>query len=201
MRNTIHDQSERYICLLSPHPIAADLVHYLDQSAASMGGFFVPIYRGPNLGKPMHVSLAAPDHMPDILTMIRALSAFHGDDATISPHQAYDAFFGPHPQATALIAKDGDAIVGYAGLTSALTLHTGFPRIDVHHLFVVEEWRAKGVGKALIAKARDIAIERKAQGLTIGTDPNNKVSQAAYRGMGLKEFNGTGPRFWIELGD
>jgi hypothetical protein len=66
------------------------------------------------------VTLAAAPDLPDILAMIRALSAFHGDTAQVTKAQLHHAFFGPVPVATALIAKLNGTAIGYAGLIPTL---------------------------------------------------------------------------------
>jgi GNAT superfamily N-acetyltransferase len=102
--------------------------------------------------------------------------------------------------ATALIAKLEGEPVGYAGLTPTMVLHEGKIRIDIHHLYVKERARSKGVGKALIEAATAHAKATGATRLTIGTDPNNATAIAAYRAMPiLEEITGGGPRFRVDL--
>ncbi len=141
---------------------------------------------------------ARPRDLPDILDMVRALSAFHGDVATISLESLQWALF-ESGQATALLAERRSDVIGYAGLTNTVTLHTGQSRIDIHHLYVAERHRSSGVGRALIDAAKRKALEIGAVGLTIGTDPRNAVAVAAYRAMGLEELTGVGTRFWIPV--
>ncbi len=148
----------------------------------------------------MKISQATPQDLPQIHAMIGALSAFHGDTATITLAQLETALFQSE-LSMALVAREGDILVGYAGLNFTITLHTGAPRIDIHHLYVAQDHRAKGVGRALIAAAKTVAQAKGARGLTIGTDPDNAVSQAAYRAMGLEEITDAGPRFWIAASD
>lgn len=144
--------------------------------------------------------LATAEDLPDIHAMICALSDFHGDTATITTDLLSDAFFGPCPSATALVATQGGEPVGYAGLTWNLVLHSSCVRIDIHHLFVHKDHRGKGIGTALIAQAKTIAIARKAVRLTIGTAPDNAISIAAYHAMpALTEITGKGPRFSVDL--
>jgi phosphinothricin acetyltransferase len=147
----------------------------------------------------MKVDLARPSDLADILRMIRALSAFHDETATVTLEQLQIAFFGNAPSSTALIAREGANVVGYAGVNHTITLHSGVPRYDIHHLYVAETHRGRGVRKALITRAKEIGEQNGAKGLTIGTDPKNSSAQAAYRAMGLKEISDTGPRFWIPL--
>lgn len=141
--------------------------------------------------------LARPSDLPAILTMIRALSVFHGDTATVTLEQLQNAFFGHARQSTALVMRGRDVVIGYAGLNHTVTLHSGVPRIDIHHLFVTEDNRRRGVGRALILKAKEIGEAAGARGLSIGTAPDNLTAQAAYRAMGLAKIPNAGPRFWI----
>lgn len=73
------------------------------------------------------ISLARPADLPDILSMIRALSKFHGDEAKVDLATLQDIFFGVAPRATALIARSADQALGYAGLTPT-TVCTKGPR-------------------------------------------------------------------------
>lgn len=146
------------------------------------------------------ITFATPNDLPAILEMVRALSAFHGDEAAVTFAQLDDMFFGPAPMATALIAKQNDTPVGYAGLTPTMVIHDGKIRIDIHHLFIHEGHRAQGIGKALIAAAKAHAQTLGATRLTIGTAPDNAESIAAYTAMPeLTEMTGGGPRFKVNL--
>ena len=146
----------------------------------------------------MRVNPAQPTDLPRIHEMITALSAFHSDIATVTLPQLEQALF-TSGLSTALLAYDADLVVGYAALNFTIALHTGAPRIDIHHLYVDKDHRTKGVGRALISAASAIAREKGAQGMTIGTDPKNRSAQAAYRAMGLHEITDAGPRFWIPV--
>jgi ribosomal protein S18 acetylase RimI-like enzyme len=139
--------------------------------------------------------------LAQIQKLIRALSAFHGDAATVTLEQLQDIFFDAQAKAKAYVAREGDVMIGYAGVLETTTIHSAIPRFDIHHLHVVENRRSKGVGRALIAAATADAAARGAKGLTIGTAPQNATAQAAYRAMGLEEITDAGPRFWIALGD
>lgn len=143
--------------------------------------------------------MASPKHLPSIQQLIRALSAFHGDTAQVSLEQLQTIFFGNQPKGTAWIAIADRQIIGYAGLLETVAIHSAIPRFDIHHLFVVDAWRSKGIGKQLIAATKAYATDRGARGLTIGTDPRNASAQRAYRAMGLEEITDAGPRFWIPI--
>jgi GNAT superfamily N-acetyltransferase len=146
----------------------------------------------------MHVTPALRSDLPRIHEMICALSAFHGDEATVTMERLEDVLF-TSGLSTAFVAREGDALIGYAGLNFTTEIHSGRTRIDIHHLFIEENHRAKGVGRALITTAKELGRAQGAKGVTIVTAPNNETAQAAYRAMGLKEITDAGPRFWIPV--
>ena len=147
------------------------------------------------------IRIANPADLPVLITMIRALSGVHGDTAKITDEGLHEILFGSGARAFALIAEQDGMPVGYAGIIRIPTLHSGVDRFDIQHLFVSDGQRGKGVGKALIAQARDIAKAAGAKGLTIGPAPQNTAAQATYRAMGYAEVTGVGPRFWIPCDD
>jgi len=126
------------------------------------------------------ITRARPSDLSDIQSMIRALSAFHGEEAAVTLSGLQDIFFGAAPMGIAFIARMKGRAVGYAGLTPTMVLHDGKIRLDIHHLYVTERARSKGVGKALIAAARVYALDTGATRLTIGTDASNATAIAAY---------------------
>ena len=76
---------------------------------------------------------------------------------------------------------------------------TGGTGHDINHLFVAEWRRRAGIGRALIAAARQISRAAGAEFLTIGTQVGNLGAQSAYHAMGLEELPASGPRFAIAL--
>lgn len=141
---------------------------------------------------------ARPRDLPRMQELIKQLSAFHGDEAQVTLEQLQNFFFGPAPKGIAFLARIDGETIGYAGVLETVAIHSAIPRFDIHHLHVIEGMRSQGVGRKLIAAAKEYAAGCGARGLTIGTDPRNAAAQAAYRAMGLKEITEAGPRFWIE---
>ena len=145
------------------------------------------------------VAMARPADLPHIQKLIQALSAYHGDTAQVSLEWLQRMFFDEEDRATAFVARDGTRLVGYAGVTHKIVLHSGRERFDIQHLYIIEAWRGRGVGKALIEAARQFAQARGATGLTIGTDPANTAAQAAYLAMGMEDITTGNPRFWLPV--
>ena len=150
--------------------------------------------------KEIAIRLARTADLPDILSMIRALSAFHGDEASTTLELLQDRMFGPRARATAFIAERQGRMAGYAAMTHLVGLHEAAPRGDIQHLYVSEACRGTGIGRALITAVAKWAAAQGVATLTIGTDPANTSAQAAYRAMGLDEITNPGPRFRVPPG-
>ena len=144
------------------------------------------------------ITPVTPKDIPALLAMIRKLCAFHGDTCVMGLADTQATFIGG--PLTGFIAKAGGRPVGYAALEPHWRpMHQG-PLIDIAHLYVEEAQRGRGIGRALIAAARDHANSIGACRLVIGTHPDNAAAAAAYRAMGLAEITQTpGPRFAITL--
>ena len=146
------------------------------------------------------ITPARPSDLPDIHTMIRALSAFHGDTAQVSLANLQDILFGDTSNTYVLVASSARGPLGYAAITQTMVIHEGKPSLNIHHLYVHETHRANGIGTALINAAKSHANRIGATRLTIGTDPRNATAIAAYRAMPLlTENTGAGARFRVDL--
>ena len=139
-----------------------------------------------------------PRDIIDLRAMIAKLCAFHGDPCHLGLAEAQRRFIGG--PLCALIARDGAAPAGYAVLEPRWRPMERGDCLDIAHLFVEERVRGRGIGRALIAAARDHAAAQGATRMTIGTAATNVQAAAAYRAMGLEEIKVThGPKFDITL--
>ena len=144
---------------------------------------------------------ARPGDLPTLVALIRALAAHHGDDAPLGLATARRLFCDSGAPAIALLAARPikDDVVGYAALLDLPDLRDGSLRMLIDHLYVVPEARGHGIGTALVRAAADIAREKGATRLRIGTDPDNPAAARAYRAMGFVELPLPGPAFLVPL--
>ena len=149
----------------------------------------------------LSIDMATPRDLPRLQQLIRELSTFHDDKAGVTLEQLQAIFFDDGAQALAFVARQGGVIIGYAGVQRKINIHAAQPMFDIQHLYVCQKHRAQGVGRALIAAVKAHASASGADGVTIGTAPDNKTAQAAYRAMGLAKMTDAGPRFWIEIAE
>lgn len=145
-----------------------------------------------------NIAKATPKDITDLMEMIRKLCAFHDDPCHLGMAQAQAQLIdGP---LVCFIAHANRMRVGYAVLEPHWQPMRVGPCFDIAHLFVSEAYRGHGIGRALIAAAKDHANALGAARLTIGTSPDNPSAAAAYRAMSLHELtNQSGPRFSVPL--
>ena len=134
--------------------------------------------------------------------MLIELAAHHGDVATITP-PVLRALLCDDAGLRGLVAFPVDRPsrhpVGYALLSRRVDLITGRTGYDIAHLFVQDVFRGQGIGRALVAAARGVALAEGCARLTICTHPSNTGAAQAYRAMGLMERPTPGPSFAVAL--
>jgi GNAT superfamily N-acetyltransferase len=91
---------------------------------------------------------------------------------------------------------EGDSVIFLAmvnGLTVGFTqLYPSFSSVSMkrlwilNDLFVAQVARKRGVGEALLERAREFAVETNAKGLTLETAHDNRTAQSLYERMGWK---------------
>lgn len=93
----------------------------------------------------------------------------------------------PHHVEKALLAEMDGQLVGFAGLRIVPALFYPTPQAELTELFVIEAYRRRGVGRALIAFAEALAQELGAESLLILTDLDNVAAQALYHAAGYED--------------
>ena len=96
------------------------------------------------------IRAATPADLPELVAMVQALAAHHGDTSQISEAALARDLFAPQPWLQALVAEGSKRLIGYAALTQLTRLQYGQRGFDIHHLFVVADHRGRGLGKPLI---------------------------------------------------
>ena len=150
--------------------------------------------------RPPVVRKMKPQDRVAVYGMVHALAAHHGDDATLTHAQLADMTGGGCPWITVLVATLADCPVGFAALCPLVKLHFGQRGMDLHHLYVAEPHRSRGIGRALVEAALTEAAAQDCHYMIIGTDPKNTAAQKAYAAMGFDAANVPGPRFKKVIG-
>lgn len=123
-----------------------------------------------------------------ILTFVRALAAFErAPDAVVATEEGLlrDGF-GPKPYYSCLIADHDGQPAGFALFFYNYSTWMGRPGIYVEDLFVLPEFRGRGVGKALLQRVAAIALEKGCQRLQWEVLDWNTPAIDFYRAMGAE---------------
>jgi GNAT superfamily N-acetyltransferase len=89
-----------------------------------------------------------------------------------------------HGQSTLFIAQDGDEVLGFAQLYPTFSSLSMARAYVLNDLFVVEDGRRRGGGKALIAAATAYAKVVGACSMSLSTARTNRGAQALYQSCG-----------------
>jgi GNAT superfamily N-acetyltransferase len=87
----------------------------------------------------------------------------------------------------AILAEVNGQIVGMAGLRLAPGLFYPEPQAEVTELYVLPDFRHKGVGRALLEKAEALARQAGANELLIRVDAENEPARLLYHSLGYEE--------------
>jgi GNAT superfamily N-acetyltransferase len=124
--------------------------------------------------------------VPVILRMIRALAEYEQltHEVTATEDDLKQSLFGPHPAGEVLLAYSGEMPIGFALFFHNFSTFLGRRGLYLEDLFVVPEWRGKGVGKQLLAHIATIAESRKCGRMEWAVLDWNESAIAFYRRMG-----------------
>ena len=124
--------------------------------------------------------------VPIILEMIKALAEYEQltHEVVATEDDLRQSLFGPRPAGEVVLAYAGDTPIGFALFFHNFSTFLGRHGLYLEDLFVVPEWRGKGVGKQLLAHVASIAESRKCGRLEWAVLDWNESAIAFYRRMG-----------------
>lgn len=102
------------------------------------------------------------DDVPLIADLIRGLARFERleDQVVMTEEKLTDTLFGERRYAETLIAEEEGEPVGFALFFHNYSTFLAQPGIYLEDLFVVPERRGGGIGRALLARLAQIAVDR-----------------------------------------
>ena len=134
---------------------------------------------------------ATRDDVPLLLTLVRALATYEKKPHSVVASEAdllRDAF-GPQPKFRALIALWNDEPAGYASFFYFYSTFQGRAALFLEDLFVLDKFRAKGIGKALLAEVAKLALQEKCYGMRWEVLDWNRPAIQFYERLGATFLN------------
>ena len=110
----------------------------------------------------IQIRAATIEDAPFILELIRELAEYErlSHEVTATGQQIRDTLFGPRPAAEVLLASFDGASVGFAVFFTTYSTFVAKPGLYLEDLFVKPHARGKGIGRALLARLAQVAMER-----------------------------------------
>ena len=110
----------------------------------------------------MSIRFATPADLGTIDTLIRALAEYErlSDQVTMDRQELGEYLFGKRRFAEVLIAEEHSVATGFALFFHNFSTFLGKPGIYLEDLFVLPDKRGLGVGRALLKRLAEVAVER-----------------------------------------
>lgn len=123
-----------------------------------------------------------------LLPLIAAYQRFYeAEDVDEGRNRAFfRRFLAPSDDGLLLGARSEGRLVGYACLYRHFSSLEAVETVLMNDLYVEEEYRSRGVGRALIEASAEVARERGAPYLEWATAPDNETAQRLYDSTGAE---------------
>ena len=129
--------------------------------------------------------------VPLILSLITALADYerlaHEVEATEAGLR--ESLFGAAPRAEAVIARVGGEAVGFAVWFHSYSTFLARPGLHLEDLFVLPEWRGRGVGRALLRHLARVAVDRDCGRMEWSVLDWNDQAIGFYRSIGARAMD------------
>ncbi|MGY4531302.1 GNAT superfamily N-acetyltransferase [Pseudomonas sp. TE3786] len=131
---------------------------------------------------------ATPDDVGLILSLIHELAVYEklSDQAVATPEDLTLNLFGPRPFAEVLIGELDGEPQGFALFFPNFSTFLGKPGIYLEDLYVREQARSSGLGKALLTRLAQLAVERGCGRLEWSVLDWNEPALGFYRRLGAR---------------
>ena len=136
----------------------------------------------------MTIRPATPADVPTILRFIRELATYEREPDAVLATEA-DLLrdgFGPTPRFWALIAEHDGAPAGFALYFTSYSTWRGHHGIRLEDIYVTPSLRGKGIGKALLVRLAQIAVEQGCPRLEWDVLEWNAPAIAVYERLGAE---------------
>jgi GNAT superfamily N-acetyltransferase len=139
----------------------------------------------------VRIEAATVHDAPLILTLIQALAEYErmSDEVLATEARLRDTLFGASPRAEAVIARVESEAVGFALWFYNYSTFLARPGLYLEDLFVLPDWRTRGVGAALLRHLARVALERDCGRMEWSVLNWNESAIGFYRRIGARPMD------------
>jgi GNAT superfamily N-acetyltransferase len=126
-----------------------------------------------------------------ILSLIKALAEYErlADEAVATEAGLRESLFGSQAGAEVAIAYAGEEAVGFAVWFHSYSTFLGRAGLYLEDLFVVPQWRGRGIGRQLLAYVARVAVARGCGRMEWSVLNWNEPAIGFYRRMGARPMD------------
>jgi GNAT superfamily N-acetyltransferase len=134
---------------------------------------------------------ATENDLPVILSFIRELAEYEqlADRVTATEERLRESLFGPERIVYALVAFEGNEPAGFALYFFNFSTFLGQRGLYLEDLFVRPAFRKRGLGRQLLARLAQTAIERRCGRMEWAVLDWNEMALRVYRGIGAEPLS------------
>jgi GNAT superfamily N-acetyltransferase len=110
----------------------------------------------------VRIAAGREEDVPSIFRLIKGLAEYErlSHEVVATEDDIRAALFGRSRTAEVMLAFSGQAPIGFALFFTNFSTFLGRPGLYLEDLFVLPEWRGRGVGRRLLAHLATLAVER-----------------------------------------
>jgi GNAT superfamily N-acetyltransferase len=131
------------------------------------------------------VRRACPEDSSAILALLRQLAAFEGGTIALTEATLRGEGFGEDARFTVLLAEDDGQPTGIVIVFRGYSSWQAAPTLVIHDLFVSEDARGAGTGRALLIAAAELATEWGCCRMDVNVLAWNTRARAFYETLGF----------------
>lgn len=141
--------------------------------------------------KNLTIRAATPADVPTILGFVRELAEYErmSHEVVATESIIAESLFGPRPAAEAIIAEVEGKAVGYACYFTSYSSFLGRGGVYIEDIYVQPHIRGAGIGKRLMARVAQTAVERRRGRLEWAVLDWNEPSIAFYKSLGARAMS------------
>jgi GNAT superfamily N-acetyltransferase len=139
----------------------------------------------------LRIAPATAADLPLILHFIQALAEYERlrADAVVTEDDLRRWLFGPQPAAEVVIGYVDDQPAGFALYFQNFSTFMGRPGLYLEDLFVLPEWRGRGLGRRLLVHLARIAVDRGYGRMEWSVLDWNELALTVYRRAGAQPLS------------